>query len=133
MLSDLVGSATIVWRQRPPPPGAQRSRCGWLSKPVTGAQVAPASVDSKSAAGSTPANSRSGSSARPSVICQTCFSASPESAGKRTFASAGSCHVRPQLLLRAMRAPQCMLATPAQSRWRPARVSRAVAYTALPA
>ena len=81
----------------------------------------------KTAAGSTPQWSVSGSDSRPGTICQTRSSAAPALSGNFTFAASGFVQLFPKSSLERSSAPQCMLCGPAQMRWRPARPSYAIA------
>src|SRR5688572_8920151 len=118
-----VGSRRTVCRHNPPPPGSQRSRCGWFHSPSDNDHDDPPSRDTNSAAGSTPQYNVSGSISRPGTTCQMFFSATPALSGNLTVASSGFVQVRPKSSLDRNSAPQCMLAGPAQSRLRPMRLS----------
>src|SRR6267142_1748577 len=68
--SVLVGSMTMVCRQRPPAPGAQPLADSWVRRPGSSVHVLAPSVDLKKAASSTPAYTVSGSLSEGSR-CQT--------------------------------------------------------------
>src|SRR5688500_7025310 len=126
------GSITTVWRHKPPPPGCHCARCSCACSPSTRLQLSPASRDSKSAAGSTPAYRRFGSSGGPQRICHTCVRARSVSAGNRMFWRSGADHVAPRSSLDRITLPQWKLRVPARIRWRPPRWSSVMAYTDSP-
>src|SRR2546426_4297443 len=68
--SRLPGSRRIVWRHKPPAPGAQDAPVEWPRSPESSCHVCPPSVDRKSAASSMPAYTVSGSVSDGSK-CQT--------------------------------------------------------------
>src|SRR6266545_2295626 len=111
-----AGSVRIVWRQSPPPPGVHRGRCGWFHSPSFRDQFSPPSRDSKSAEGSTPQKSRSGSSSSPDSICQTFASEAPEASGKEIRGTSGRLQRRPKSSLAQSSAPQWKLLGAAQIR-----------------
>src|SRR5579859_8012363 len=55
ILAAFEGSGMIVCRHKPPAPGSQRSRVGWLARLVLSSHVSPLSVLYQRLAGSTPA------------------------------------------------------------------------------
>src|ERR1051326_3944974 len=106
----------MVCKHRPPPPGCQVGRCGWSHRPRTSSNVWPPSVERKSAAGSTPTYTTSGSAAVAGVICQACLMLASTSDGNLRFGASGSVQVLPRSSLETTPVPQKKLVLPASIR-----------------